>query len=103
MIPTEIRRIVYIAATIVVLIFAVLTLAWCAERDRARKARSDASIAVATGEALDKVASETPVIRQEQEEKQDAVKEIPGADDRLPDGFGRELERVRNGRADNPR
>lgn len=52
---------------------------------------------VATGKALDQVAKETPVIRQEQEEKQREVDQIPGADQRLPDGFGRDLERVRRG------
>ena len=84
-----------LAGTVALLVIAVLTLSWCSERDRAKRARAEATVAAATGKALDKVAAETPAIRQDQEEKQREVDEIPGADQRLPDGFGRDLERVR--------
>ena len=90
-------RVVQIGAIVVALIFLGLTLSYCHERGQARKARADASVSQATGKALDRVAAETPVIRQEQEEKQRAVDEIQGADERLPDGFASELERVRRG------
>lgn len=86
-----------LAGAVALLIVAVLTLSYCSERDRTKRARSEASVATATGKALDTVARETPVIRQDQEEKQRAVDEIPGASDRLPDGFGADLERVRRG------
>lgn len=80
----------------IVIVLAVVALfSWrsaCTSADRARK---EASIASATGEQLDKVAAETPVIRQEQVEKQREVDTIAGADQRLPDGFGADLERVR--------
>jgi hypothetical protein len=88
------RAYLYLAAIVVV---AVLLLSWCADRARLTAARREAPIAAATGKALDKVAEQTPVIRQEQEEKQREVDNIPGADDRLPDGFARDLERVRRG------
>jgi len=90
-------RIVQIGALIVALIFLGLTLSYCHERGQARKARAEASVAQATGKALDRVAAETPVIRQEQAEKQNEAEKIEGADTRLPDGFGRSLERVRRG------
>lgn len=90
-------RAVQIGAVVVTLIFVGLTLAYCVERGNAHRAKSEASIARATGKALDRVAAETPVIRQEQAEKQRAVNEIEGADQRLPDGFSAELERVRRG------
>ena len=90
-------RAVQIGAVVVTLIFVGLTLAYCVERGNAHRAKSEASIARATGKALDRVAAETPVIRQEQAEKQRAVDEIEGANKRLPDGFAAELERVRRG------
>lgn len=84
-----------LGAVVVLLILIVVTLSWCGERERRQRARSEASVAAATGKALDKVAKETPAIRQDQEEKQREVDRIPGADQRLPDGFGADLERVR--------
>lgn len=81
----------------VVVVAAILLLSWCADQDRLKKARAEATVGQATGKALDTVATKTPVIRQEQEEKQREVDNISGADDRLPDGFARELERVRRG------
>ncbi len=90
-------RVIQIGAVVITLIFVGLTLAYCVERGNAHRAKSEASIARATGKALDRVAAETPVIRQDQAEKQRAVDEIEGADQRLPDGFGADLERVRRG------
>lgn len=80
-----------------VVVAAVLLLSWCADRARLKTMRAEATVGQATGKALDTVATKTPVIRQEQEEKQREVDNIPGADDRLPDGFARDLERVRRG------
>ena len=97
MIPREIRAAFYIGALIVVLVFIVLALSYCSEKDRLKRSKSEASVATATGKALDTVAAETPVIRQDQEEKQRAVDAIEGSDTRLPDGFGADLERVRRG------
>lgn len=81
---------------------AVLTLygAFKYQQHRADRAEADLAPARATVDALDKVATETPVIRQDQQEKQDEVETINGADERLPDGFGAELERVRRGGRD---
>ena len=90
-------RIIQIGAVVITLIFAGLTLAYCVERGNAHRAKSEASIARATGKALDRVAAETPVIRQEQQDKENAVENIDGADQPLPAGFGAELERVRRG------
>lgn len=90
-------RAVQIGAVVVTLIFVGLTLAYCVERGNAHRAKSEASIARATGKALDRVAAETPVIRQEQQDKENAVENIDGADQPLPAGFGAELERVRRG------
>lgn len=93
-IPAEIRRWVILGCVVAALCFAFAVLTMCKQRDTS-KAREQT--ATATTEALDKVATETPVIRQEQQEKQREVDSIPGADERLPDGFGAELERVRRG------
>ena len=90
-------RAVQIGAVVVTLIFVGLTLAYCVERGNAHRAKSEASIARATGKALDRVAAETPIIRQEQAEKQSEVDQIEGADTPLPDGFSAELERVWRG------
>ena len=99
------RRIVYLGAAIIALIFVVLVLSWCADQARIKQMRSQATVAAATGEALDDVVTETAVIRQEQVEKQDEVKKLNGAGLRLPDNFGRDLERVRRqrGEGDDPR
>lgn len=82
-----------ILAFIVLLVLALF--GWRAGCVAARGAKAERNVAVATGTALDKVAAETPVIRQEQQEKEHAVEQIDGADQRLPDGFGADLERVR--------
>ena len=94
---TQIRTIGSLVVLAVMLVIILLALSWCSERDRAKRARAEATIGQATGKALDSVAKQTPVIRQDQKEKQRAVDEIQGADDRLPDGFGADLERVRRG------
>ena len=89
----------------VIVLALLLTMSWCADRARLKTMRGEATVAAATGEALDTVAEQTPVIRQEQAEKQREVEKIEGADQRLPDNFGRNLERVRrgNGSGDDPR
>lgn len=91
-------RLKTILLLIVIALACIALFSWrgaCSANDRAER-----NTQVATGKALDKVAAQTPVIREEQEEKQREVDEIPGADQRLPDGFGRDLERVRRGDRD---
>ena len=80
-----------------VLVVVMAVLAYCSQRDRIAGQKRDIAVAKTTGKALDQVAKETPAIRQDQKEKQDEVEAIPGADVALPDGFGRDLERVRRG------
>lgn len=75
----------------------LVLLSWRAACTRAASEADRADLAQATGTALDKVAEETQTIREEQKDKEDAVDQIPGADQRLPDGFGAGLERVRRG------
>lgn len=93
-IPETIRRYVAIAVAIAVLClcFAILTMCQGRDVDRGR-IRTES----ATGNALDTVARETETIRTDEKEKTDAVSQIPGASDRLPDNFGRDLECVRRG------
>lgn len=86
-------RVVQIGAVVVVLCFVLAVMTMCNKPS----ARNEAKVAGSVGKQLDRVAAETPVIRQEQEEKQRAVDEIEGADQRLPDGFAADLERVRRG------
>ena len=89
----------------VIVLAILLTMSWCADHARLKTMRGEATVAAATGEALDTVAEQTPVIRQEQVEKQNEVKKLNGAGMRLPDNFGRDLERVRRQRSegDDPR
>lgn len=89
----------------VIVLALLLTMSWCADRARLKTMRGEATVGAATGKALDTVATETPVIRQQQAEKQREVEKIEGADQRLPAGFGADLERVRRGRSpgDDPR
>ena len=89
----------------VIVLAILLTVSWCADRARLKTMRGEATVAAATGEALDTVVTETAAIRQEQVEKQDEVKKLNGAGMRLPDNFGRDLERVRRQRSegDDPR
>jgi len=97
---------VIVAALLIINFWHALT-DWTPWSDKSRRERAEATAATATatGKALDKVASETPVIRQDQEEKQRAVDAIEGSDARLPDGYGADLERVRRGagQPDHPR
>jgi len=87
------------------IIGAVLAVvaAWAAyqhQKGRADRAEARLAPAVATGKALDRVAIQTPAIRADAEEKKREVDDIQGADQRLPDGFGADLERVRRGGRD---
>jgi Flp pilus assembly protein TadB len=86
-------RTILIAAVIIMCLLAVLS--WRSACTSADKARREASIAAATGNALDNVAAKTPEIRADQKQKEDAVEKIDGADAPLPDGFASSLERVR--------
>ena len=93
-IPAEIRRYVALGVTIAVLCLCFALLTMCQGRDVDRgRIRTEA----ATGKALDTVTRETETIRTDEKEKADAVSQIPGASDRLPDNFGRDLECVRRG------
>lgn len=83
------------AAIGVVLLILILWAALTYQTHRADQAVEDARTARVTTDALDRVATETPIIRDDQKERQDEVDKIPGADQRLPDGFGADLERVR--------
>jgi septal ring-binding cell division protein DamX len=97
--PTTLyNRVLTIFAVVILLIIIGLSLAWCGQRGANQK--RDAVVAKTTGRALDKVAEQTPVIRQEQKEKENEVSAIEGSDARLPDGFGADLERVRRGKRD---
>jgi hypothetical protein len=89
----------------VIVVTLLVLLSWRGACSAIKMARADAQQAKAVGEALDTVAEQTPVIRQEQAEKQREVEKIEGADQRLPAGFGASLERVRrgNGSSDDPR
>lgn len=89
----------WIASGIVALLLAGFG-AYKYQKARADRAEADLAPAVATVGALDKVATETPIIRQEQAEREREVEKIPGSDQRLPDGFGADLERVRRGGSD---
>lgn len=93
MIAPEIRRWVAIGALVVVLLFALAVFTMINKPS----ARNEAKVAGSVGKQLDRVAAETPVIRQEQEDKQREAAQIEGADTPLPAGFGQSLERVRRG------
>ena len=92
-IPTEIRRWVALGAIVVVLCFALAIFTMINKPS----ARNEAKVAGSVGKQLDRVAAETPVIREDQRKKEDEVENLPGADQRLPDGFSADLERVRRG------
>lgn len=87
-------RIVQIGAIVVALCFCLAVFTMCNKPS----ARNEAKVAGLVGKQLDRVATETPVIRQEQEDKQREAAQIEGADTPLPAGFGQSLERVRRGR-----
>lgn len=92
-IPEEIRKWVGLGVLIVVLCLAFAVLTMCNNRNR-----DNSRTQVATGKALDRVASETPVIRDDQRKKEDEVENLPGADAPLPDGFAADLQRLRDGK-----
>lgn len=87
----ETKSWLWLAAVVALIVLAVFVLGKCDSDNR-----RDQGVAVATGKALDKVAQETPAIRQDQQERQREVDQIEGSDQRLPDGYGAELERLRN-------
>lgn len=88
----------WLALTVVVL--GLFVLGQCVANGFVRSGAQKRDIAVArtTGKALDRVAAQTPLIRQEQKAKENEVAEIEGSDTRLPDGYGAALERVRRER-----
>lgn len=92
----ETKSWLYLLAILGALILATVVLARCTQSQR-QQARTEKVAA----KSLDKVATETPAIRKEQEEKQREVDNIEGSDTRLPDGYGRDLQRLRDKR--NPR
>lgn len=94
------RRIVGIMALVALLCLVLVVVTMCT--GRGRFARQDAQTARATGKALDRVADQTPIIRQEQKAKENEVAAIEGSDTRLPDGYGAALERVRRERHQHP-
>lgn len=85
-----------IAGLVVLLLLALL--GWRSGCQAAKRATAERNQAQVVGTQLDRVSSETDVIRADQKEKEDAVENIPGADQPLPPGFGAELERVRKRR-----
>jgi len=85
-------------ALIVLLLLALL--GWRSGCQAAKRAGAERDQAVVVGDQMDRVSTGTDAIRQDQQEKTDAVAEIDGADERLPDGFGADLERVRRGGRD---
>lgn len=99
----ETKSWLWLAATVALLVLAIFILGRCSQNDRIAKQRHDLEVARATGKALDKVDAETPIIRNEQKEKEREVDQIPGSETRLPDGYGAELERVRKQRDRDPR
>jgi hypothetical protein len=83
-----------------VLALILLVLGTCAyHKRRADRAEARLAPAEASVKALDRVATETPIIRQDQAEKEREVQKIEGADNPLPSNFGRDLERVRRGQS----
>lgn len=94
---------VWIGIGIVALIVGLFG-AYKFQESRANRAVTEARTATVTADALDRVNTQTGTIRAEQQEKQNEVDSIPGSADRLPDGYGAELERirVRNGKRKNP-
>ena len=93
-IPETIRKWLALGVMIAILCLCFALLTMCQGRDVDRgRIRTEA----ATGRALDDVTRETETIRTDEKEKADAVSQIPGSADRLPDGYGARLECVRWG------
>ena len=89
------NRTTLIIALVAILCFVMAGVTMCVQRDRIAGQKRDIQVARDTGKALDTVTTKTETIRIEQKAKEDEVTKIEGADQRLPDGFGRDLERVR--------
>lgn len=82
-----------------IIAIVLLGVGTCAyQKHRADRAEARLAPAKASVDALNKVATETPIIRQEQAEKEREVERIEGSDTRLPDGYGESLQRVRRGK-----
>ena len=92
-IAPELRKWLVLGVVVVALCFALAIFTMINKPS----ARNEAKVAGSVGKQLDRVAAETPVIRQEQEEKQREASQIEGADTPLPAGYGESLERVRRG------
>lgn len=98
MIPNPLRTVLTLAGIVMLLALVIVSISFCQARKDAQRAKAEGRVAEATGKALDTVAKETPVIRQQQEEKQREVDQIQGSDTRLPDGYGDSLQRLRDGK-----
>lgn len=92
----EFKSWLYLAAVVTVIVLLVVVVSRCSQSQQ-QSVRTEK----ATSKALDTVATQTPAIRQEQEDKQREVEKIEGSDERLPDGYGADLQRLRDKR--NPR
>lgn len=88
-------RIVTLIALACVLVVIVMAFMLWNSRNIIQQQKRDIAVATTTGKALDKASDRTVTIRQEQQEKQREVDSIEGSDQRLPDGYGVELERLR--------
>lgn len=97
--PGSLRSSLTIGAFIVVacLLFAVLTMCQGSKTQHAKLQTENA-----TGKALDRVTTKTETINTDTKAKQDEADKIEGADTRLPDGYGSALQRVRDGKRQNP-
>jgi Flp pilus assembly protein TadB len=87
------------AGAVTLVAFALLWTAYSYQKARADRAVAEARQQRVTSRALDTVAEQTQSIRSQQQETERAVDQIQGSDQRLPDGFGAGLERLRQ-RAD---
>lgn len=97
--PGSLRSSLTTGAIIVIacLLFAVLTMCQGSKTQRAKLQTENA-----TGKALDRVTTKTETINADTKAKQDEADEIPGANDRLPDGYGPALQRVRDSKRNHP-
>lgn len=83
------------AGAVTLVAFALLWTAYSYQKARADRAVAEARQERVTSRALDTVAEKTESIRSQQQETERAVDEIQGSDQRLPDGYGAQLERLR--------
>lgn len=91
----HLSRIVSLVALACVLVVIVMAFMLWNSRNIIQQQKRDIAVATTTGRALDKASDRTTEARQEQQEKQREVDSIEGSDQRLPDGYGAELERLR--------